>query len=222
VNVTSIVAVNATGNHVPPMLVFPRVHFKDHMLTGAPAASIGGANPTGWSNENLFIDHLKHFIACEKPCKEDPVLLILDNHESHISITAINVAKENGIIMLTLPPHTSHKLQPLDRNVFGPYKAYYNACLNDWILSNPGKPVTIYNIAGIIGKSFGKAFTICNIEKGFNVTGIHPLNENIFCEDEFLSSYVTNRPYNHVTESGNAPSSSLASKDNTAVTNNRP
>jgi hypothetical protein len=137
------VAVNAIGNHVPPMLVFPREHFNDHMLSGAPAASTGDANPTGWSNENLFIDYLKHFIACEKPCKEDPALLILDNHEPHLSITAINVAKENGIVMLTLPPHTSHKLQPMDHTVFGPYKAYYNACLNDWMLSNPGKPATI-------------------------------------------------------------------------------
>jgi hypothetical protein len=55
------------------------------------------------------------------------------------------------------------------------------------MLSNPGKPVTIYNVAGITGK----AFTKCNVEKGFNVTGIHPVNENIFGEDEFLSSYVT-------------------------------
>jgi hypothetical protein len=138
-----IVAVNAIGNHVPPMLVFPREHFKDHMLSGAPVASIGGANSTGWSNENLFIDCLKHFIAYEKPCKEDSALFILDNHESHLSIATINVAKENGIVMLTLPPHTLHKLQPLDRTVFCPYKAYCNACLNDWMLSNPGKPVTI-------------------------------------------------------------------------------
>jgi hypothetical protein len=85
------------------------------------------------------------------------------------------------------------------------------------MLSNPGKPVTIYNAAGIIGKAFGKAFTKCNIEKGFNVAGIHPLNENIFDEDEFLSSYVTDRPYSQVSESDNAPSRSLGSKHNTAV-----
>jgi hypothetical protein len=94
-------------------------------------------------NENLFIDYLKHFVSCEKPCKEVPALLILDNHEPHLSVTAINVAKENWIVMLTLPPHRSYKLQPLDCTVFGPYKAYFNACFNDWMLSNPGKPVTI-------------------------------------------------------------------------------
>jgi hypothetical protein len=34
------------------------------------------------------------------------------------------------------------------------------------MLSNPEKSVTIYNVACIIGKAFGKAFTKCNIEKG--------------------------------------------------------
>jgi hypothetical protein len=49
------------------------------MWIGAPTASIGGTNPTGWSNERFFVDYLKHFIACERPGKEDPVLLIVDN-----------------------------------------------------------------------------------------------------------------------------------------------
>jgi hypothetical protein len=42
INVTMIVAVNVTGTHVPPMLMFLSVHFKNHMLTGAPTASTGG------------------------------------------------------------------------------------------------------------------------------------------------------------------------------------
>jgi hypothetical protein len=37
------------------------------MLTDAPAASIGGAAPRRWSNERLFVDYLKYFIAHEKP-----------------------------------------------------------------------------------------------------------------------------------------------------------
>ncbi|GFT43223.1 DDE-1 domain-containing protein [Trichonephila clavipes] len=45
-----------------------------------------------------------------------------ENHKSHVSIEAIILAKEHGIVMLTFPPHTSHKLQPLDRGVFSPFK----------------------------------------------------------------------------------------------------
>ena len=66
-----IIAVNAIGNHIPPMLIFPRVHFKNHMSTGAPTASIGGANPTGWSNDKLFVVYRKHFMTCGRPSKED-------------------------------------------------------------------------------------------------------------------------------------------------------
>lgn len=86
INVRMVVAVYAFGNLVPPLLIFPRVHFKNHMLTGAPTASVTGAHPTGWSNQKLFGDYLKHFFPCERTCKEDLVLLILNNHESHLSI----------------------------------------------------------------------------------------------------------------------------------------
>jgi len=46
--VTENVAVNAIGKHVPQELLFPRGDFKNHTLTGAPTASIVGANPTGF------------------------------------------------------------------------------------------------------------------------------------------------------------------------------
>ena len=127
-------------------------------------------------------------------------LLILDNHEFHLSISAISVTKENGILLLTLPPHTSHNLEPLDCTVFGPYETYYSACLNDWMLSNPRKPVAMCSVAGTIGKIFSKEFTEHNTEKRFHVTGMYPLNENIFGEDKFLSSYVTDRPCSRVIE----------------------
>lgn len=193
VNITMIACINAIGNSIPPMLIFPRVNFKQHMLIGAPNGAIGGANPTGWSNEGLFLTFLKHFIDHVKPTIDNPVLLILDNHESHISIESLDLAKDNGVVMLTFPPHTSHKLQPLDRTVFGPYKGYYNSAMNGWMLNNPGKPVLIYDVAGLIGSAYKKSFTKENIEKGFEVTGIFPFQRNIFSDDEFLSSFVTDR-----------------------------
>lgn len=128
-NTTMLACINAVGNSIPPVFVFPRVNFKNHMLHGAPPGSLGTCHISGWSNSDVFLEFLNHFIKHVKPSKDDKVLLIMDNHESHISIDAIELARENGIIMLTIPPHTSHKLQPLDRGVFGPFKTYYNdAC----------------------------------------------------------------------------------------------
>ncbi|XP_031334391.1 uncharacterized protein LOC116164360 [Photinus pyralis] len=106
--VTMIAAVNAVGNSLPPMLIFPRVHFKDRMLFGGPAGSIGAANPSGWSNEATFIKFLDHSLNTVKSSKDDRVLLILDNHETHLSPEVLDKASNAGIVVVTFPPHTSH------------------------------------------------------------------------------------------------------------------
>ena len=88
--------------------------------------------------------------------------------------------------MLSFPPHCSHKLQPLDRSVYGPLKCYYNTACDDWVVSNP-RPMTIYDIAAVVRKAYAQAFTLSNISAGFAVAGIEPFNPNIFSDNEFLA-----------------------------------
>lgn len=194
VNNTMIACINAIGNSVPPLIIFPRVYYKDNMLKGAPPGSIGAANKSGWSTEETFRMWLQHFINFVKPSQAHPILLTMDNHETHISIAIINMAKENGIILLTLPPHTSDNLQPLDRCVFGPFKTQYNKAADRWMLNHPGKPISIYDVAEIIGEAYPISFTPSNIIKSFEVSGICPFNKNKFTEEDFSCSYVTDRP----------------------------
>ena len=185
------------GNSVPPFFVFPRVYFIDVMLNGAPPGSKGTANPSGWMTSDNFTVFLKHFTDHVKCTVQSPVLLLLDNHDSHISVASIEYAKNNGIVMLTFPPHCSHKLQPLDRSVYGPLKRYYNSAYDSWMLENPAKCTTIMDIAGRVGKAFPQATSPVNIQSGFRVSGIKPFNgdeDPCPTDDEFLSSYVTDRP----------------------------
>ena len=112
-NVTLIAAISATGNHIPPMIIYPRVNFKAHMIKGAPVGTVGGANPSGWSNETLFLQFLEHFRNHVKPSVEEPVILLLDNHDSHVNIPVIEFCKTNGIILVTFYPHTSHRCSHL-------------------------------------------------------------------------------------------------------------
>lgn len=193
--VTMIAAINAAGNSVPPLFVFPRVHFKQNMLKGAPLGSVGAANPSGWSNEEIFLLFIEHFIKHAQPSEENSHILILDNHESHYSPRVIARAKQVRLVIVTLPPHTSHKMQPLDRTVFGPFKAFYNKAMNDWMNSpnNAGRPVTLYDVAELAGVAYELSFTLRNITSGFKATGIVPLNSNIFDESDFIASSVTDR-----------------------------
>ena len=117
---------------------------------------------------------MEHFIKHTKPSKEERVLLIIDNHESHLSVEKLDLASKAGVVILTFPPHTSHRLQPLDLAVYFPFKAYYNQGVEAWLINNPGKTVDIYSVAEIVGQAYPQAFTTSNITSGFKKIGNLP------------------------------------------------
>ncbi|BFZ21310.1 hypothetical protein BsWGS_24349 [Bradybaena similaris] len=115
--VTMCCIVSATGDSLPPVFVFPRKCFKHFMLNGAPEGSLGLTHSSGWMTSENFVKVVEHIIKCVRPSETYPIIVIMDNHESHISFPALELAKQNNIHVITLPPHTSNKLQPLDRMV---------------------------------------------------------------------------------------------------------
>ncbi len=112
--VTVCVIVSASGQTLPPAFVFPRKNFKEFMMHGSPEGSLGLVDSSGWMAAANLIKVMKHFITNAIPSKDHQVVLIMDNHQSHISYEALSLAKENFIHIITLPPHTSNKTQLLD------------------------------------------------------------------------------------------------------------
>ena len=146
--------------------------------------------------EDTFVKYMKHFVKYTTPSEAKPILLLLDNHVSHISVECLTFAKENNTTLLSLPPHCSHKLQPLDRTVYGPFKTFYNQAVDNWMREkeNAGKSMTIHIIPNLVSYGFPKAMTPEYIRSGFRVTGIYPFDRNIFTPDEFISTYARERP----------------------------
>ncbi|XP_014785863.1 uncharacterized protein LOC106880453 isoform X2 [Octopus bimaculoides] len=175
--VTLAFCVNAAGKSIPPFFVFPRKNFRPHFLNNGPSGSDGGANPSGWMCEEQFVKFLQHFVRNVKYSKL--CLLLLDNHDSHFSIEGLTYASDNDITMLSFPPHCTHKLQPLDKAVYGPLKKYTNTAM------------TIYDILCIVKTAWPLTATPTNILSGFPSTGICPFNHNIFTDSDFAPSYVT-------------------------------
>ncbi|KAF2883105.1 hypothetical protein ILUMI_23077 [Ignelater luminosus] len=140
-----------------------------------------------------FLKYMHHFAKHTKPTPSSPVLLLLDNHKSHISVSVLDFCKESGIVLLNFPPHCSHKLQPLDLTVYGPLKNYYNTAVTDCLVGNPDKTVIIYEIPKLAALAVPHAFKQQNIERGFEKSGIWPMNSNIFSDEDFLCSTVTDR-----------------------------
>ncbi|KAH9631736.1 hypothetical protein HF086_014737 [Spodoptera exigua] len=116
-------------------------------------------------------------------------MLLLDNHTSHVSLNAVKFARENNIVMLTLPPHGSHKLQPLDRSFFSPLKGKY-------AIENSGRGIGQQQVARLFNEAYKKVATLGNAESGFR--GIYPYDDDLFDETEFAPSIVTDQmPQNH-------------------------
>lgn len=192
---TMCCAISASGSHIPPFYIFPRVHMKQDFMSGCAPGAKGVAVRTGYMNTEIFAnEYLPFFIQNVRCSKENPVLLILDNHCSHVSLQAIEVCRNSGIHLLTLPPHTSHKLQPLDRCVFGPLKIYLNKAMDDWMRSNINQNITIKQMAALSATAFSKSMSAENINSAFRCTGIFPLNSMIFGDHEFVSASVTDQP----------------------------
>ena len=191
--VTAVYTVRADGCTLPPMLIFPRVNYRRWFIADSPVGTVGAATKSGWINEDIFVEYLDHVIEQTGCSKDRKILLIMDNHESHVSLAAIDKAKNNGIVMLTIPPHCSHKMQPLDVTVFGPFKKAYNTSMDNWMRLNPGKNVTIYDVPKFVSDAQMSAMTPANIISAFRKTGICPFNRAIFGEDEYAPAAVTDR-----------------------------
>ena len=161
---------------------------------------------------SLFLNVMEHFVKHSNASIDNQALLIMDNHESHLSIDAIEYAKQHGVTLLTIHPHCSHKLQPLDVSVYGLFKSYYSSALNAQLEQKPGVPLTIYDISGLVKIAHEKAMTPTNIIAGFKKTGIFPLDEHIFDKCDFLLSLVTD-------QSNNASASNIDLEENESLDN---
>ncbi|XP_065662677.1 uncharacterized protein LOC136085310 [Hydra vulgaris] len=114
VTTTVVCAMNVIGLFVPPMIIFKRKQMKLELIDHAPTGTIGGCSKNGWITTNLLMEYIKHFKKYTRASIENKILLILDGHKTHTkNINLLGFAKENGIVIITLPPHASHKLQPL-------------------------------------------------------------------------------------------------------------
>lgn len=201
---TAVCCASAAGFFVPPLIIFKRKLARDELRDGAPPGTIFAFNPeSAYINKNIFFLWLQHFVETVKPTAEKKVLLILDGHASHTkNLEAIIYAKSHNVILLSLPAHTTHKLQPLDVSFFKPLSLYYIDETEKWLRQNPGRVVTTFQVSMLFGKAYSRAASVGTAANGFAKTGIYPLNKNVFADYEFITTEEelneNIQPYNEI------------------------
>lgn len=121
---TAVNCFNAGNSCIPPFFIFKRNRMNAQLMKDS------NSNMVAWFQtlvgSMIFVDWLQHFKEFAKSSADNPILLVLDKHESHISLKAYGPCRKNFIHVFTLPPRTSHRMQPLDLTFHGPLKTAYN------------------------------------------------------------------------------------------------
>ncbi|XP_052260545.1 uncharacterized protein LOC127864686 isoform X1 [Dreissena polymorpha] len=129
-HITAHLCVCADGRFLPTMIIFkgslPHTRFTD----GVPDTWLYGSSSTGYIDHELFQTwFMKGFLPhCGRA---RPVVLIMDNHDAHISLPVIQAARANDVVLIGFPGHTTHILQPLDVKIIGPLKTNMASLASD-------------------------------------------------------------------------------------------
>jgi hypothetical protein len=121
--------------------------------------------------------------------------LFLDGHDSHetpgIKSAVYQFYDRCKIILIALPSKTTHKLQPLDVGIFNHVQTAWEKNCDELLGLN--ERIDRYNVIDEYMKVHNKVMKPELIQSAFKNAGLHPLNPDIFTEEDFAPSDVTAR-----------------------------
>jgi hypothetical protein len=127
--VTAIECIGAAGYVVLPTIMFKgKVHIKGWFEElGLPGDWRIELSADGWTTNQITLRWLQ---KCFIPYTTGRTtgshrLLVLDGHGSHLTPEFDKVCRDDNIICICMPAHSSHLLKPLDVGCFGPLKRAY-------------------------------------------------------------------------------------------------
>lgn len=183
--VSIIQGINSYGWTIPPFIIFKGGNHLSawYEESDLPRDWVITLSENGWTTNKIGFEWIQHFEKYTKSrTKGIYRLLILDGHESHISVEFQQYCQKHHIITLCMPPHSSHLLQPLDVSCFSPLKNSYGKQIEKLVRIRINH-VTKLEFLPAFKEAFKAAFTEQNIKSGFRATGLVPYNP-----DNVLSS----------------------------------
>ena len=172
--------VNADGRSIPNFYILKGSYFLEDYIARCEPGAVMGMQQNAWMTRWLFESWISHFLEYLNNGPDidhsDRHLLILDRHNSHITLKVVKISMESGLDIMSLPSHTNHALQPLDVACFKLFKIAFKKCRDLWSLENNKKEVEKQELCKWTSRALKVALTPNNIRAGFRSTGIWPLD----------------------------------------------
>src|SRR5208282_2409459 len=134
--VTLIESIDGESRTTDPMLIMPgQVMKQKHIPKGLNDGIRIAVSESGYTNDVLSYEWLKHFDKQTQPPNGEWRMLVMDGHGSHLTIEFVDYCYQPDvkISVFLLPAHSTHILQPLDIGVFQSYKHYHQELLENSI-----------------------------------------------------------------------------------------
>jgi DDE superfamily endonuclease len=181
--ISCLACVNALGKKIPPVLIYPGTSgdlWNTWVQDVTPEDEVFfTTSSNGWSSNAIGFQWLKQvFERYTQPARQTTKrLLLLDGHSSHVNMAFVDWADRHGIILLILPPHSTHRLQPLDVGLFQPLSTEYSAEL-DKLMNNSYGAISMSKALfyPMFKKAWDASFTKENIVHAFEKPGIWPID----------------------------------------------
>ena len=164
---------SATGQVVPPMVVFTGKHFNAQLSNG---------------------ECLVHFMACRLMDGWINSYSLCGPSNIFLCMLFLQAAAEKDVIIFCLPPHTTVDSQPLDTSCFGPLKTYWFETCRQYLFDNPGHVITKFQFSSLFAQAWSKGMTINNIVSGFRSAGIYPFALNIILQNQMIAVFPRGKP----------------------------
>ena len=101
----------------------------------------------------------------------------MDGYGSHLTKKFLDWCLQHRVLIAIYPPHSTHKLQPLDVSLFSPLATYYGQELDQFIFRSQGvSGVKKRDFLMLFWPAYLKAFTDANIQSAWRKTGLFPFN----------------------------------------------
>ena len=188
-NTTVLLTISADGTCLPPYIIYKSLRLYDQWCPKnvIPGAVFNGTE-SGWVDESCFFDYLSKLFIPKTYHLPRPLLLILDNHSTHLSIKTAKLAIQHDIHILCFPSHGTHILQPLDIYTFKYVKTQWRNLLWEYNKSSHNKSLDKADFVKLFAKLYNYSLLPAHCAPAFAKAGIYPYDSRIIRREKLINS----------------------------------
>lgn len=157
-SVTVSLGFNAAGEMCPPLMVLNYARVPNWVQNDFPVGWTYQLTKSGWMTGEAFFKYMSEDFMpwIYKQNIPLPIIVFVDGHTSHLTLTLSEFCSSNKVILVALYPNATHMLQPMDVGFFKPLKQNWKTARDAWNYEHPNDIFKRENLAPLLKTTIDK------------------------------------------------------------------